>query len=88
MSLTLTEVKALLRERHRASLGEIALHFGSNPEAVRQALGHWQAKGRVRRLDGGACASGCHCAMRTEEVYEWVGEANPAPGGCGITPGH
>ncbi|ARJ65743.1 hypothetical protein WV31_08785 [Magnetospirillum sp. ME-1] len=71
--MTLVEAKAYLVERHRAGLSEIATHFDTSPDTVRQVLGHWIAKGRVRRVDSGSCASGCHCHIRQDEIYEWVG---------------
>lgn len=71
--MTLVEVKAYLMERHRAGLGEIATHFDTSPDTVRQLLGHWIAKGRVRQVDAGSCAAGCHCHIRQDEIYEWVG---------------
>jgi putative ferrous iron transport protein C len=70
--MTPSEVKVYLVERHRAALGDIAVHFGSSPDAVRQVLGHWLAKGRVRLLTERSCAGGCSCAKRPDEVYEWV----------------
>jgi putative ferrous iron transport protein C len=73
--VTPSEVKAYLAERQRAPLGDIAVHFGSSPDAVRQVLQVWLNKGRVRRLSGGAgCPgkAGCSCSARIEEVYEWV----------------
>lgn len=81
--MTPTAVKAYLRDRHRASLGDIATHFGSTPEAVRPILSLWQNKGRLRCLndagdDGCACTKGCgRCSGATHsragsEVYEWL----------------
>jgi len=70
--MTLVEVKAYLMERHRAGLGEIATHFDTSPDTIRQMLGQWIAKGRVRKVDNGSCAAGCHCAIRHDEIYEWI----------------
>lgn len=70
---TLVEVKAYLTARQRAGLSEIANHFDTSPDTIRQVLGHWIVKGRVRQLDSGSCAAGCHCAIRHDEIYEWVG---------------
>jgi putative ferrous iron transport protein C len=71
--MTLVEVKAFLQERHRAGLGEIATHFDSSPDTVRQMLGQWMAKGKVRQVDNGSCAAGCHCHIRHDEIFEWIG---------------
>lgn len=74
--MTPSEVKAYLVAHHRASLGDIATHFGSSPDATRHVLRHWLAKDRVRLLAGaGGCSGtgGCSCGKRPDEVYEWVG---------------
>ncbi len=71
--MTPSAVKAYLVERHRATLTDIAVHFGSSPDAVRQVLGQWMTKGRVRLLAGGTCSGKtCSCAQKTEEIFEWV----------------
>ncbi|KJS43041.1 MAG: hypothetical protein VR70_03040 [Rhodospirillaceae bacterium BRH_c57] len=74
--MTLSEVKAYLVDRRRAGLSDIAIHFGSSPDAVRHALRHWEDKGRVRVLSGGGSCSGsgagCSCAKKAEDVFEWV----------------
>lgn len=72
--MTLTEVKAYLVDRGRASLADIAIHFGSSPDAARQVVQHWVDKGRVRVSAAGSCAgrSGCCCAKKAEEIFEWL----------------
>ena len=72
MAMTLTGVKAFMMERRRAALSDIAIHFGSSPDAVRQIMGLWLDKGRVRVLEGGPCKGGCTCATPPEDVYEWI----------------
>jgi putative ferrous iron transport protein C len=76
MAITLVEAKAFLIDRHRASLGDLAVHFDSSPEAARLVMQHWLDKGRARLLDVGKCKGGCNCASRPEEVYEWVAAPN------------
>ncbi|PZA11706.1 hypothetical protein DNX69_11310 [Rhodopseudomonas palustris] len=69
--LTLSALKSCLIDRRCASLAELALHFDSSRDAVRQALQQLEAKGSARRKDKSAscrCAGGCGC---DEEVWEW-----------------
>jgi predicted ArsR family transcriptional regulator len=73
----LSEIRAYLSERHRASLAEIALRLKVSPEAARGMLDHWMRKGRVCRLAAfcnGGCSRGCgSCAeSAANEIYEWV----------------
>ncbi|MCW2274846.1 sugar metabolism transcriptional regulator [Rhodoblastus acidophilus] len=72
MTMTLTAAKAYLMDRRRATLCDIARHFESTPDAARQVMQHWVAKGRVTLLQGKACKAGCSCASRSDDVYEWV----------------
>ena len=72
--MTASAVKTYLSERHRASVTDVATHFGSSPDAARQVLGIWIAKGRVRAVVTAGCsgAPGCTCGRRPVEIYEWV----------------
>ncbi len=74
--MTPLEIRTYLSDRGRAPLTDIALHFGSAPEAVRDVLDLWIAKGKVRRLDAaGECGkrgAGCSCSKPPAEVFEWV----------------
>jgi len=72
MAITLAQAKTYLMERGRAPLGDIATRFGSSPDATRQVMRHWVDKGRAKILECGTCKSGCACATRPDEVYEWV----------------
>lgn len=77
MTMTLSQLKAFMIERKRVSLDEIAIHFGSDPSAVRPMLDTWMAKGRVEKLDlqGGCGKAGasCSCSAKPSEIFEWVG---------------
>lgn len=73
MSVTLLEVKAFLAERRVASLSDLVIHFDTTPDAARQVLSHWLAKGKVRLRAGPDCKAGCSCSQRPDEIYEWVG---------------
>jgi predicted ArsR family transcriptional regulator len=73
----LSEIRAFLSERKRASLAEIALRLKVPPEAARGMLELWIRKGKVCRLAafcGGGCSRGCGgCAQsHSSEIYEWV----------------
>jgi hypothetical protein len=39
---------------------------------VRQVMGLWLDKGRVRVLASGPCKGGSACATPPEDVYEWI----------------
>jgi hypothetical protein len=71
--MTLLEVKAYLVEHHRAALSDIATHFDTSPDAARQVLGHWLAKGKVTVHKPESCPSACHCSSPPDEIYQWVG---------------
>ena len=80
----LADLRDYLACRGVASLRDLALHFDAAPDAMRDMLGVWLRKGRVRRVDpataaapgcpGGACAGCSRCAdPATEaELYAWV----------------
>ena len=82
----LADVRDYLVLRRVASLRDLALHFDSSPEAMRDMLGVWLRKGRVRQVDateaaapaacstgdcGGACRR-CAAAGPEGELYAWV----------------
>jgi len=72
--MILSEVKQYLSQRGSASLSDIALHFDTNPDALRGMLQKWISKGKVRRqLADASCGSSCNkCDPATTEIYEWV----------------
>ncbi|MBB4199321.1 hypothetical protein CCR94_21425 [Rhodoblastus sphagnicola] len=72
MTMTLTDAKAYLMDKRRATLCDIATHFDSSPDAARHVMQHWVAKGRAKLLRGAPCKAGCACASRPDDVYEWV----------------
>jgi hypothetical protein len=83
--MILSDIRNYLRERGQASLSDVALHFDSEPDAVRGMLDIWVRKGRLLKLDGGGNCGGCNqCDPAANEVYQWVGSALPASGSnCG-----
>lgn len=73
--MILAEIKQYLKERGQASLQDIALHFDTDPEAVRGMLEQWIRRGKVeRRMLGAACGSGgcTKCDPTGVEYYLWV----------------
>ncbi len=73
--MILSEIKSYLMQRREASLADIALHFESDPNAVRGMLETWISKGKVaRRPSTSACGdSCCQCDPATTEIYQWLG---------------
>ena len=73
--MILTDLRNYLKERKRAALYDMALHFDTDQEALRGMLEQWVAKGRVAKLPTGtACGGGCNkCDPAFIEIYEWCG---------------
>jgi hypothetical protein len=71
--MILSEVRDYLRVHRRAALADMALHFRTDPDALRGMLNKLVAKGRVEKLPAGtACGGGCcHCDPDTTEIYQW-----------------
>ena len=68
----LSDIKRYLTERGTASLHDLALHLEAEPDAVRGMLGHWLARGRVRKLPRPEkCEGCCDCDPARSELYEW-----------------
>lgn len=89
--MILSDIKRYLIQRGHASLGEIALHFDTQPDAVRGMLEQWMRKGRVRRhLATTACGASCSkCGLESTEIYEWIGPGrSPDNAQPIILPGH
>jgi len=76
--MILSEVRDYLQERGQASLQELALHFDSDPDALRGMLEHWIRKGRVTRHQAAAsCGSSCtQCDPAAVELYVWGDSRN------------
>ena len=85
--MILAELKGYLEARGQATLADMALHFRSQPEAVRDMLAVWERKGRVRRIPAPAgCGGSCtQCDPAATEVYLWVTDKGlplPVMQGC------
>ncbi|PLY14382.1 MAG: sugar metabolism transcriptional regulator [Sedimenticola sp.] len=72
--MILADIKRYLQERGQATLADIAIHFDSNPDAVRGMLEIWIRKGKVRmRPVTSSCGDSCHqCDSSTTEIYQWM----------------
>lgn len=72
--MILSDIRRYLQQRGRASLADIAVHFDTDPDAVRGMLAVWMRKGRVHRQTATAsCGSSCSkCQATATEIYVWV----------------
>ena len=74
--MILSEIRDYLKQRGRASLLDLALHFDADPDAVRGMLMHWLRKGKIQRHSASAsCGTGCtQCDPAAVEIYVWGAE--------------
>ncbi len=73
--MILSEIKKYLMQHKRVTLGDLACHFGTEPEAMKGMLGQWIRKGKVLKIDVQAgCSRTCgKCGDgATMEIYEWT----------------
>ena len=77
--MILSDIKNYLQQRGQASLGDIALHFKSDPEAVRGMPDVWIRKGKViKQTSTASCGSSCQqCDPATTEIYVWARKDMP-----------
>jgi len=77
----LSDIRRYLELRGQASLGDLSLHFASEPDAMRGMLEQWIRRGKVRKVQANAsCGSGCtQCAPTTTEIYQWLGNEPTRP---------
>lgn len=86
--MILTEIRNYLQQRGQASLGDIALHFDADPDAVRGMLDTWIRKGKVTRSGATrSCGTSCQaCDPASTEIYSWIDNSiivqAPLPGHC------
>ncbi len=71
--MILSDLRTYLRQRGQASLRDLALHFRSEPEALRGMLDLLERRGQVRKVRAhAACGEGCsQCDPATTEIYLW-----------------
>ena len=73
--MILSEIKRYLMENKRATLGDLAVHFDAEPDAMRGMLEQWIRKGRVLKSElGASCDKACAkcCSDSAVEIYEWT----------------
>lgn len=72
--MILSELRDFLKEKHRASLNDLVVHFDADADALRGMLDKWIHKGKVQRsLAESACGTSCcKCDPLLTEIYEWV----------------
>lgn len=72
--MILIELKQYLQNTKAASLSELVQRFNTEPALLRDMLGHWIRKGRVRQCaKTPSCGSKCQkCSVLVTELYEWV----------------
>ena len=73
--MILSEIKHYLMKQKRVTLGDLALHFDTESEAMRGMLEQWIRKGRVLKSEVQAscnktCSKGCDASAM--EIYEWT----------------
>jgi len=73
--MILTELKTYLANTKVANLFDLSKRFDLNPEIVKDMLGVWINKGKVRKVPKcTGCAVKCvSCNPLLTEIYEWVG---------------
>ena len=71
--MILSEMKQYLMQHRRVTLGDLAVHFDTEPDAIRGMLKQWIRKGRVTKLDIKATCNEtcCKCDASAMEIYEW-----------------
>ncbi len=73
--MILSEIKKYLMQHKRVTLGDLAWHFDTEPEAMKGMLEQWIRKGKVLKIDVQACCSktcGKCCDGTAMEIYEWT----------------
>jgi bacterioferritin-associated ferredoxin len=72
--MLLTDLRDYLSDRKRASVTDLASHFGMESHAIEGLLALWMTKGRVRRLkDHLPCGTCGKCESALTDIYEWIG---------------
>ena len=71
--MILSDIRDYMQQHGQVSLADIALHFDSEPDAVRGMLDVWIRKGNVyRRSATSSCGTSCsQCDTAATEIYVW-----------------
>ncbi len=74
--MILSDIKKYLMQHKRATLGDLAIHFETEPEAMQGMLDQWIRKGKVTsyKVQAGCCSKSCaKCGGESNmEIYEWT----------------
>lgn len=73
--MILSEIKNYLMEHKQVTLGDLSIHFDTDPEAMQGMLEQWIRKGRVLKSELQAtCNKTCSqcCSAFAMEIYEWT----------------
>ncbi len=86
----LSTIRSFMQERSTATLAEVALHLGAEPEAARGMIGVWERKGRMAKVPL-PCGSCTQCDTAASEIYQWLRESAPlsiapTPADCHLEP--
>ena len=72
----LHEVKGYIRDRELVSAQEIADHFDTDVDTVRQWLTWLMRQGQIQQIEGGACTlgtcGGCAATGPGATLYRWL----------------
>jgi putative ferrous iron transport protein C len=71
--MSLSDLKAYLKEHGQATLTDLAHHFRREPELIKTMLEHWIRKGKVEHLKRETCQKGCcTCGSVDLDIYRWL----------------
>ncbi|MEN8800617.1 MAG: FeoC-like transcriptional regulator [Thiogranum sp.] len=72
--MILSDIRRYLEQRGQATLTEIALHFDTDPDAVRGMLNVWIRKDKVyKKMATASCGGSCtQCDQAATEIYVWA----------------
>ena len=71
----LIKLRQYIQEHRAASLDELAKCFAADPDIIRDMLGHWVRKGKIKlAAKAQHCGISCQqCKPALTEVYVWFG---------------
>lgn len=70
--MTPSELKDYLQGRSQATLSDLIIHFDSDADTIKSAIGLWIRKGKVEENSAAGCDKGCcQCDPMKTTVYRW-----------------
>ncbi len=72
--MILSEIKRYLMKHKQVTLGDLAVHFDTEPAAMKGMMMQWVRKGRVLKsnVQAGCCKACGKCRATKIEIYEWL----------------